>query len=256
MLKRLPAELRTHLKTWVQGTLHFKEAQQCKWHQGQQHKPMPPEWADRILARDEKNHSGTQAGFLWNHKSITNTHIHTKVMENGKIYTSCHPANIKAGPSRWMQHHPPMTHAARCGSLVFVCIISPWANSSDWLPLQDSQSRRIQKPELSWPDWLHLHDTPTPQSGSLRNSRQSGQFGRTPTREPHTKTSWSKLLTRTTRESRCCTSVATLERPKHLAMSHNSAEDKETQHCWHGRGQTTYMTRSSQNGNRCLKTIT
>ena len=73
MLKRPLAELRTHLKTWVQGAIHFKEAGQtklcplcqvpaapkhiiwlCKWHQGQQQKPMPPEWADRIFAHDEE----------------------------------------------------------------------------------------------------------------------------------------------------------------------------------------------------------
>ena len=64
----LPAELKPHLRTWAQAAIHYKEAGQakqcpicqvpatpkhiiwlCKWHQGQQHKPMPPEWAERIL---------------------------------------------------------------------------------------------------------------------------------------------------------------------------------------------------------------
>ena len=56
MVKQLPAELRPHLKTWVQGAVQFREASQakqcpicrapatpkhilwlCKWHQGQGH---------------------------------------------------------------------------------------------------------------------------------------------------------------------------------------------------------------------------
>ena len=62
-----------HLKTWVQAAIHYKEAGNTKlcplcqapatpkhiiwlrkWHQGQQHKLLPPEWADRILNHDEE----------------------------------------------------------------------------------------------------------------------------------------------------------------------------------------------------------
>ena len=56
-IKRLPNEHRTHLKTWVQGAVQFREngkPKQCPicgvpatpkhilWRQGQGHRPMPP----------------------------------------------------------------------------------------------------------------------------------------------------------------------------------------------------------------------
>ena len=69
----LPADLRTHLKTWVQGAVQYRDNGQakqcpichvpaapkhilwlCKWHHGQGHKPMPPDWAERITHHDEE----------------------------------------------------------------------------------------------------------------------------------------------------------------------------------------------------------
>ena len=76
--RTLPADPKPHLKTWVQAAIHYKEGGQpkpcpiChvpatpkhilwarKWHHHQKHKPMPPEWAERILHRDEEP--------LWSH---------------------------------------------------------------------------------------------------------------------------------------------------------------------------------------------
>ena len=72
VLKELPRDHKTYLRTWTQGGIHYKEAgkpKQCpicnvpatakhilwlrKWHQTQHHQPMPSEWAERILTDDE-----------------------------------------------------------------------------------------------------------------------------------------------------------------------------------------------------------
>ena len=72
VIRTIPGEHKPHLRTWTQGAIHFKEAGKpklcpiCKvpattkhilwmrkWHQTQQHKPMPTEWAERILTDDE-----------------------------------------------------------------------------------------------------------------------------------------------------------------------------------------------------------
>ena len=72
VIKTIPGEHRPHLRTWTQAALHYKEdgkAKECpickvpattkhilwlrKWHHTQQHKPMPSEWAERILSDDE-----------------------------------------------------------------------------------------------------------------------------------------------------------------------------------------------------------
>ena len=72
VLRTIPGEHKPHLRTWTQAAIHFKEGGQvkqcpicnvpattrhilwlCKWHQQQPHKPMPPEWAERILCDDE-----------------------------------------------------------------------------------------------------------------------------------------------------------------------------------------------------------
>ena len=72
VIRSIPGEHKPHLRTWTQGAIHFKEdgkPKLCpickvpattkhilwlrKWHQTQQHKPMPPEWAERILSDDE-----------------------------------------------------------------------------------------------------------------------------------------------------------------------------------------------------------
>ena len=61
------------MQTWVQGALHFRDAQGtkqcpichvpatakhvlwlCKWHRTQQHKPLPPEWLERITNPEEE----------------------------------------------------------------------------------------------------------------------------------------------------------------------------------------------------------
>ena len=71
-IKQMPTEHKTHLKTWVQGAVQFRDNGQpkqcpiccvpatpkhilwlCKWHHGQGHKPMPPAWAERITQHDE-----------------------------------------------------------------------------------------------------------------------------------------------------------------------------------------------------------
>ena len=73
LIKKMPKEHRTFLKTWVQGAIHFREQGKtkqcpicgvpatpkhivwmCKWHHGRGHKPMPPEWAERITQHDEE----------------------------------------------------------------------------------------------------------------------------------------------------------------------------------------------------------
>ena len=72
MLQAIPGEHKPHLRTWTQAAIHYKQdgkvklcpicsvpatpkhiAWLCKWHHNQQHKPMPPEWAERILCEDE-----------------------------------------------------------------------------------------------------------------------------------------------------------------------------------------------------------
>ena len=72
VIRTIPGEHKPHLRTWTQAAIHFKEGGKpklcpiCKvpattkhilwlrkWHQHQQHKPMPPEWAERILCEDE-----------------------------------------------------------------------------------------------------------------------------------------------------------------------------------------------------------
>ena len=72
VFKDLPGDQKAHLRTWTQGAIHYKEAGQpkpcpickvpattkhilwmCKWHQTQNHKPMPSEWAEGILTEDE-----------------------------------------------------------------------------------------------------------------------------------------------------------------------------------------------------------
>ena len=73
LVRTLPTEHRTHLKTWIQGTIHFRDQgkpKMCplcgvpatpkhivwlrKWHHGRGHKPMPAEWANRITTHDEE----------------------------------------------------------------------------------------------------------------------------------------------------------------------------------------------------------
>ena len=77
-IKRLPNERRTHLKTWVQGAVQFREDGKpkqcpicgvpatpkhilwlCKWRQGQGHKPA---WAERITRHDEVPRAWNLAG--------------------------------------------------------------------------------------------------------------------------------------------------------------------------------------------------
>ena len=72
VLKSIPGALKPHLRTWTQAAIHYKADGKpkqcpicnvpattkhilwlCKWHQTQQHEPMPPEWAERILCDDE-----------------------------------------------------------------------------------------------------------------------------------------------------------------------------------------------------------
>ena len=72
-VKRMPKEHRNHLKTWVQGAIHYREngkPKLCpicgvpatpkhivwmrKWHHARGHKPMPPEWAERLTQHDEE----------------------------------------------------------------------------------------------------------------------------------------------------------------------------------------------------------
>ena len=200
-----------------------------------------------------KNHYGTAGGYLSNHKNITNTHIPTKGTAHGKIFRSCHQANLKDGHSLWMQPHPPTTHVARYGSSAFVSIISQWDSSKDLLPsLASAKTRALLAGLVA----LARH-TNTPVRVIVQlTTVWAVWFGRTPTREPHTKTSWSMSQTRTTKGSQCCMSVAAREHPKHREMSHNSDEDNETQRWRPGKGRTIYMTRNSQNGNRCLMKIT
>ena len=70
---KLPEQQRRHLQTWVQGALHFRDAQGpkpcpichvpatakhvlwlCKWRRNQPHKPLPPEWLERITNPEEE----------------------------------------------------------------------------------------------------------------------------------------------------------------------------------------------------------
>ena len=72
LIRAIPGERKPHLRTWIQGAIRVKEDGKaklcpvckvpattkhiiwlCKWHQTQQRKPMPPEWAERILSDDE-----------------------------------------------------------------------------------------------------------------------------------------------------------------------------------------------------------
>ena len=72
VFKSIPGEHKPHLRTWTQAALHYKEDGKarecpickvpattkhilwlCKWRQTQKHKPMPAEWAERILSDDE-----------------------------------------------------------------------------------------------------------------------------------------------------------------------------------------------------------
>ena len=72
LVNKLPKEHRTCLRTWVQGAIHYREngkpkpcpvcavpatpkhiVWMCKWHKGKGHKPMPPEWAERLTQHDE-----------------------------------------------------------------------------------------------------------------------------------------------------------------------------------------------------------
>ena len=72
LINKLPKEHRTFLRTWVQGAIHYRENGKpkqcpvcavpatpkhivwlCKWHKGKGHKPMPPEWAERLTQHDE-----------------------------------------------------------------------------------------------------------------------------------------------------------------------------------------------------------
>ena len=105
VIRTIPGERKPHLRTWTQAAIHFKEdgkPKMCpickvpattkhilwlrKWHQTQTHKPMPPEWAERILCEDARaSREQTDAATLPGTRSVA------------RSATSCNPSASRVG---------------------------------------------------------------------------------------------------------------------------------------------------------------
>ena len=147
VFKSIPGENKPHLRTWTQAALHYKEdgkAKECpickvpattkhilwlrKWHQTQKHKPMPPEWAERILSDDET--PSWTAGWIPLEPQEAKNMLHPN--QGHGAHWRHNP--IKGGLSLWMPHLPAMTSEINSGSLASAPTPCPWGICSAWRP--------------------------------------------------------------------------------------------------------------------------